>query len=249
MNIIVPLAGEGKRFIEAGFPEKPFVDINGEPLIRRVIESLPSGWQGCKFYFVTRKEYFDRIDKLTENMGLSRTVLSLENTTEGAACTALQVKKHLSIPELSEPLLIVNGDQIVKFSLLNFNTIANLLLSNGNEVAGLIPVFKAAGPKWSYVKLDSYNRVTYVAEKKPVSIWATCGIYFWSKGEAFFDCAENMIENERRVNNEYYIAPVYNEILKYKFIPGTVLALEVEEMISLGTPEDVQDWLLNGDWE
>ena len=50
-----------------------------------------------------------------------------------------------------------------------------------------------------------------------------------------------MIHNERRVNNEYYVAPVYNEIVKYKFKDGMILALEVDSMIGLGTPEEVQN--------
>jgi len=245
MNIIVPLAGEGKRFTDAGYPEKPFVDINGKSMIETVLESLPRPWlEAGVFTFIAKKEYFKRLTNLCKIMGINYQIISTEGTTKGAACSVL-LSSTSSVVELDKPLIIINGDQIVKFSLLNFNTIANQLqLSRyANEVSGVIPVFRATESKWSYVSIDEYNQVREVVEKNPISPWATCGIYYWSRTDAFFECADNMIFNKRMVNNEYYVAPVYNEVIQYGFKNGTVLALEVDEMVSLGTPEDVQKWI------
>jgi len=244
MNIIIPLAGEGKRFTNAGFPEKPFVDINGKSLIETVLSSFPQPWlEVGEFVFVTRKEYVGRLTEICKGMGIHFRMRAVKETTKGAACSVLLAKDFLNPTELEGPLIIANGDQIVKFSLLNFNTMANQLRLGGyaKDVTGVIPVFRASGIKWSYAGLDEFNRVYHVAEKEPISPWATCGIYYWSRTDAFFECAENMIHNERRVNNEYYVAPVYNEIVKYKFKDGMILALEVDSMIGLGTPEEVQN--------
>lgn len=246
MNIIIPIAGEGRRFVDAGYPDKPFVDVKGKPLIEVVLNSLPESWKKqATFTFITRPEHSPRLKPLFKSIGIDYQIVESPTTTKGAACSVLLAKKLILTAAGERPLIIVNGDQIVKFSVLNFNTLANLLRagSYAKEVTGVIPVFKARGPKWSYAELDSMNRVTYVAEKDPISQWATCGIYFWSNTNAFFDCAANMIYNERKVNNEYYVAPVYNEIVKYKFLDGTVLALEVDQMIGLGTPEDVKAYV------
>lgn len=252
MNIIIPLAGDGRRFVEAGFPEKPFVDLDGKTLIQTVLESLPEPWlDKCNFVFVTRKEYTHRIKGIAANMQITCKVVET-GPTKGAACSVLLARNVLSSVKQKSPLVILNGDQIVRFSLLNFNTLANIVTiqtQNLIEVGGVIPVFRATGPKWSYVKLDNYNRVVGVAEKDPVSEWGTCGIYFWTSTETFFECAENMIYNERRVNNEYYVAPVYNEVVKYKIKTGIVLALEVNQMVGLGTPEDVKEYLGRGKCE
>jgi GTP:adenosylcobinamide-phosphate guanylyltransferase len=40
-NIVVPMAGRGSRFTEQGYKDsKPFIDVNGKPMIQRVIENL-----------------------------------------------------------------------------------------------------------------------------------------------------------------------------------------------------------------
>jgi len=243
MNIVIPLAGEGKRFTDAGFPEKPFVDIGGKPLIQVVLESLPELWlDRGKFVFVTRKDYSKRLNTIAKDIGIKAKIVETVPTL-GAACSVLEARSCIDTVAQKNPLLIINGDQIVNFSTFNFNTLANLLTRpDTGEVGGIILVFKAKDNKWSYVELNEYNEVLRVAEKDPISEWATCGIYMWTSTSAFFDCAENMIYNERRVNNEYYVAPVYNEVVKFGLKTGTVLALEVDNMIGLGTPEEVQKY-------
>ena len=40
-NIVIPMAGLGTRFEEKGYTDKkPFIDVNGKPMIQRVIENL-----------------------------------------------------------------------------------------------------------------------------------------------------------------------------------------------------------------
>ena len=40
-NIVIPMAGRGSRFTEQGYTDsKPFIDVNGKPMIQRVIENL-----------------------------------------------------------------------------------------------------------------------------------------------------------------------------------------------------------------
>lgn len=82
--------------------------------------------------------------------------------------------------------------------------------------------------------------VTEVAEKKPISNNATVGIYYWSKGSDYVTFAEQMISKNKRVNNEFYVCPVFNEAIeadkKIKIFP-------IEEMWGLGTPEDLEIFL------
>ena len=49
-----------------------------------------------------------------------------------------------------------------------------------------------------------------------------------------------MIEKDIRVNNEFYIAPVYNELIQSG---GTIIPFYVNKMHGLGTPEDLQNYL------
>ena len=49
-----------------------------------------------------------------------------------------------------------------------------------------------------------------------------------------------MIEGNIRVNNEFYIAPVYNELIKDG---KTLIPFYVDKMNGLGTPEDLEKYL------
>ena len=84
--------------------------------------------------------------------------------------------------------------------------------------------------------------VTQVAEKRPISNIATCGIYWYRRGSDFVKYAKQMIDKEIRVNNEFYIAPVYNELISDG---KTLVPFYVHEMWGIGTPEDLKHFLEN----
>ena len=52
--------------------------------------------------------------------------------------------------------------------------------------------------------------------------------------------AEQMIKKNIRVNNEFYVCPVFNEAIQDK---KKISISKVEEMYGLGTPEDLETFL------
>jgi dTDP-glucose pyrophosphorylase len=108
------------------------------------------------------------------------------------------------------------------------------------EIDGGILTFKASHPKWSYAKIDNSGFVTQVAEKNPISDNATVGIYYWKKGKDYVNFAEEMIEKDIRVNNEFYVCPVYNQAIEKN---KRIKISEVEKMWGIGTPEDLESFL------
>jgi dTDP-glucose pyrophosphorylase len=131
-----------------------------------------------------------------------------------------------------EPLLIANSDQFVDWDSNEF-----LYSCNTDNIDGGILTFNSVHPKWSYAKLDQDGYVTEVKEKAPISNIATVGIYYWRRGSDYVKYAEQMIRNNVRVNNEFYVCPVFNEAIadgkKFK-------VFHVDKMWGLGTPEDLQ---------
>ena len=108
------------------------------------------------------------------------------------------------------------------------------------KIDGGILTFDAIHPKWSYAKVDKNKVVTEVAEKKVISNHATVGVYYWKKGNDFVKYAEKMIQQNIRVNNEFYVCPVFNEAIKDKKI---IKISDVDSMWGLGTPEDLDYYL------
>ena len=115
---------------------------------------------------------------------------------------------------------------------------------NETNADGGILTFKATHPKWSFAKVDDTGLVTEVAEKNPISDNATVGIYYWKRGSDFVKYAEQMIKRDIRVNNEFYVCPVFNQAIedgleiRTKEIPS-------DGMWGLGTPEDLKHYLEN----
>jgi hypothetical protein len=107
---------------------------------------------------------------------------------------------------------------------------------------GGIVTFKATPPKWSFAKINENGLVTEVAEKNPISDNATVGYYFWKHGSDFVKYAEQMIEKNIRVNNEFYVCPVFNQSIEDN---KQIRTFNVDRMWGLGTPEDLKYYLEN----
>ncbi|HAI42199.1 MAG TPA: glycosyl transferase family 2, partial [Maribacter sp.] len=119
-------------------------------------------------------------------------------------------------------MLIANSDQIVNYQKENFKYLTNL-----TNVDAIVWTFNDVHPKWSFVRTNSRGFITEVAEKKPISNIATWGIYWYRKGKDFVNYANQMIAKNIRVNNEFYIAPVYNEMIQ---AGGKIIPFYVNEM-------------------
>lgn len=159
-------------------------------------------------------------------------IIITNEITEGAACTTLLAKNNIN-NEI--PLLIANSDQFIRWNPTNF-----LYAIQEKKADGAILTFTSTHPKWSYVITDEDNYVTNVAEKQVISNIATAGIYWYAKGSEYVKYAEQMILKDIRINNEFYVAPVYNE---YLLNNKKIISFNVDEMWGLGTPEDLEIFL------
>jgi len=218
MKIIVPMAGKGSRFTQQGYDTpKPFLDVHGEPMVVRATEMFA---EYGDLVFLVREEHREMAQDLPGD------VVVVPEVTAGAACTVLLAAEHMR----GEEILIVNSDQIIEYSALQFN-----VLRQQTEVKGIIFVFPCpkGNTKWSYAKMED-SRVVEVAEKQAISDWATSGAYYWRSGDDFIEAARDMILKNIRVNGEFYVCPVYNQF------EGQIVPLEVNKVIQLGTPEEYE---------
>jgi len=234
MKILIPMAGKGKRFEDAGYSfPKPLIDINGKPMIQIIIENLNFP---AEHIFLCQKEHSEKysLKELLDFISPNCKIVQVKGITEGAACTALLAKELINN---DEELIIANSDQWVDWNNQHF-----LSYLRNNDASGGIVTFIATHPKWSFVKINDKNEVLEVAEKRPISNIATVGIYYFKKGKYFVEAAEQMIRKNIRTNNEFYIAPTYNEMIEAK---KKILHYPIAEMRGLGTPEDLTRFLGN----
>jgi hypothetical protein len=130
---------------------------------------------------------------------------------------------------------MANSDQYVEW-----NSNECMYAFTADEIDGGILTFEATHPKWSYARVGTDGFVSEVAEKKVISNEATVGVYYWKKGSDYVKYAEQMIEKNIRVNNEFYVCPVFNEAIG---AGKKIKVKRVENMWGIGTPEDLETFL------
>jgi len=230
-NILIPMAGSGSRFFNAGYKDpKPLINVDGKPMIQKVVENI--GIPG-NYIFIVQAEHYEKYDlqnALTKLVPGCK-IIQVDGVTDGAARTALLAKQFI---DNQRPLIIANSDQLLDWDSSEF---ISQLLEIGSD--GNMALFLANEDKWSYAKIKN-NRIVEVAEKVVISNNASTGIYGWTKGSDYVKYAEEMIYKNIRVNNEFYICPVYNEAIQDN---KRVLPMFVDAMYGLGTPEDLEKFL------
>lgn len=236
INILIPMAGWGSRFSAAGHKDpKPLIDVNGIPMIQCVIKNL--NLNGNFIFLVLREHYEKYYLKYLLPLICDKNnckIIIVDSVTEGACCTALLAKELINN---DNELIIANSDQfILGWMADNFFNYVNI-----KQADGAILTFIDDDSKWSFVRLGkNSNIITEVAEKKQISNIASVGIYYWKKGSDFVNSAEEMIKQNIRVNNEFYIAPTYNILISNN---KKIYNYPIAEMHGLGTPEDLNRFL------
>ena len=163
-------------------------------------------------------------------------LILLDGITEGAACTVLTASELI---DNDDQLMIANSDQYVDINIDDY-----LTASRTGGLDGLIMTMRADDPKWSFVTCDAQGRVTTVVEKQVVSNEATVGIYNFARGSDFVTASKEMIARNERVNGEFYVAPVYNELISQnKYFGIFNIGIEGQGMHGLGTPADLARFL------
>ena len=239
IQVVIPMAGEGSRFQKAGYTvPKPFIDVRGKYMIQWVIDNVKSTKYNLEFIFLCREKHLENNSmSFLDKMGASYKIVPVKTLTEGAACTVLLAKNLLN-PEL--PIVIVNSDQYLEWDADSFYT---SLLNPTYD--GVISTFYSPDPsdtKWSFVELDENTLITKVAEKIWLGPNATTGIYGWKRTSDFILYAEQMIKKNIRVNNEFYICPVYNEAIQDS---KKIRYFECKKLWGLGVPDDLDYFLSN----
>ena len=232
MKVLIPMAGAGSRFEKAGYTfPKPLIEVNGKPMIQLVVENLNIE---AEYVFIVQKEHYDKynLQYLLNLISPDCKIVQVDGITEGAACTTLLAKEYI---DNDDALLIANSDQFVDWNSNEF-----LYSMQAGEVDAGILTFESVHPKWSFAKLDEEGLVCEVAEKKPISNKATVGIYYWKQGSDYVKYAEEMIEKDKRVNNEFYVCPVFNEAIDDGL---RIKTFDIDKMWGLGTPEDLEVFL------
>lgn len=237
LNIVIPMAGRGSRFADAGYKDpKPLISVHGKPMIQVVVENLKPRIPH-RFIFICQRSHIleygleEKLHSYADNVE----VVGIDGITEGQVCTVLKARDLI---DNDEPLMTANSDQYIDFDINDY-----IEHMDSHCLDGLIMTMKADDPKWSYVKCDN-GYVIETAEKKVISDDATVGIFNFCRGSDLVKAADSMIADNIRVNGEFYTCPCYNYLIKDGYKVGTYgIGREYDGMYGIGIPHDLNFFL------
>ncbi len=242
MQVLILMAGAGKRFADAGYAfPKPYIPVDGGIMVEKSAKSLP---QGDPVIFVTRDELRNpQLEERLRREFSSPRILSLSLITEGQAATALCAKPEL---DLERPLLIGACDHQIFYDEARFQK----LTAEDSGVDALIftyrnnPNVRRNPQAYGWVAVDAAGQAYSVSVKKalpgnPLKNHAITGSFWFRKARYFTEQAERMIQENSRINNEFYIDQAMNYLIQAGL---KVQAFEVDAYASWGTPEDLKTY-------
>ena len=225
-NLLLPIAGNGQRFIDAGYSvPKPLIEINGKTILDRSLESVKI--DNCNLIFIIREDHCKEhnLNLVLRSKYKDCKIVIIPGLTDGALSTCLLAKEHI---DNDEPLIIFTPDCYFEPQIDPEKI--------DEELDGMVCVFESDSPAHSYVLLDK-EYVSDIAEKEVISNLAIGGLYYWKKGSNFVKCGSEMIERNERVKGEFYIAPVFNKFIE----KGRHVGIDRNTRHDImGTPEDLE---------
>jgi capsule biosynthesis phosphatase len=236
--IIIPMAGEGKRFKNEGILKPKFmIEVKNKTLFEWSIDSLPINISK-KIIFICLEEHQEKFNVNEFIKGIMNTkypnskyeLIYTKKITGGQVETVLQAK-HLVRPESS--LMIYNIDTYFISTRLK----TKILTMKNRNIDGLLGCFESNDENLSFIKLNEKGFVKEVREKKRISEYASTGLYVFTNAKQFFEAGEEMVGKNIKVKNEYYVSEIYNMLLK----TNAKFEIDmVEEFTPLGTPNDLK---------
>jgi len=213
MNIVVAMAGEGSRFVKQGhlYP-KPLIRTGNTTMIQQVYYSLE--WPNADWHFVVKMQHlrdYPFMKSLLESMG---SITAIEETTRGAAETLQKCKEVMTS---SKPFISVNCDQVFEWDTTSLQN-----KMKENPLHSYITVYPHTDDNrhsFAHTKdgtgQRSKDEVWMCTEKTKKGYGtnnATTGFYHFASGTLYNECCDRLLAKPPEFG-EYYVAPVYNEII------------------------------------
>lgn len=250
MNIIIPMAGAGQRFADAGYTtHKPAImtidrrDGKEYPMVVCATRDLPGVEnEGTNVTYIDRlfhKE--DGVEAVIRKYYPKASFITVKELTEGQACTCLLAKEKI---DNSEPLLIAGCDNgmvmdMEKFEQLTKQCDVIVFTYRHNEAVLAKP------DAYGYMIVDEDDKVIGTSIKKAISEYpmndhAVVATFWFRHGNDFVKATEKMIMENDRVNNEFYV----DQVIKHALELGLdARVFEIERYIGWGTPKDYEDYI------
>ena len=223
MNIIVPMAGMGKRMRPHTLTvPKPLIPIAGKPIVQRLIEDIA---RVCD-------EKIDEVNFIIGNFGeeIEQDLLKIAESVGARGIISYQHEPHGTAHAILCAEESLKGNVIVAFA----DTLFKADFKMDKEKDGIIWVHRIDDPSaFGVVKLDPYGTIIDFAEKPKtfVSDLAIIGIYYFKSGENLKEELQYLLDNDIKHGGEFQLT---DALLNMKNKGMQLTIGKVEEWLDCG---------------
>lgn len=237
MHIVIPMAGVGQRFINAGYKEpKPLIKINNKTIIEHACDIFPTE---TKFTFICNAKHLAETNMREELLLIkpNANVLEIPNHTEGPVYTVLQISDFI---EDDEEVIVNYCDFGIYWDYEDF-----LKHTRERDADGCIVSYKKFHPHMfgstNYaLSTDTEQWMDEIKEKEPIdkemNKYVSNGTYYFKRGSDLKKYSKELMDKKITYNDEYYVSLVYNLLVKDTL---KVSIYDIPHMLQWGIPEDV----------
>lgn len=242
MQLVIPMAGLGKRFQDAGYVvPKPLIPVGGVPMVVGVARRLPPA---SRVVLVCHPEHlaaFPMAETLKRFLP-GAVLVAAPGLTDGQACSVRLAAPHL---DPDEPVLVAACDSTQVYDAERFRA-----LTDDPGTDAVVWTYRGepqvlVRPEWYGWVREEAGRVTAVSVKKPVSAdllsdHVITGTFWFRSARLLVSSIDALVRSGRRVNNEFYLDSVMGTLLDGG---SSVAVFEVDKYIGWGTPADLENYL------
>ncbi|NQT16557.1 MAG: NTP transferase domain-containing protein [Planctomycetes bacterium] len=241
LQIVVPAAGEGRRFADVGYRvPKPLVSAAGVPMVVRAVRDLPPA---DRVVLVVRSEHVrdHQIDRQLEQFFPGCRIVTVEGLTEGQACTVRLAADALH-PDW--PVIVAACDNTHVYDprrlaqLMSDPAVECLIWTYRHDTRVLV-----APEQHGWVRVDG-DRAVEVSCKTPISETplndhVVSGFFSFRTARRMIDAIDAMVQADTRIKGEFYMDVVPNLLIADRL---DVRVFEVQKYVGWGTPRDLDDF-------
>lgn len=247
MNIVIPMAGAGSRFSEAGYTvSKPAIPTYDKrtgkklPMVVCATLDLPGVAQDGENVIYLDRDFHkaNGTEGAIQKTFPQARFITVDHLTEGQACTCLLAEKFINN---DEELLIAGCDNGMEFDRQKFAQYcseADVLVFTYRHNEAVLANPNAYG----WMMVDEQDNIVATSIKKaisdtPMEDHAVVATFWFKKGRVFVEAANKMIAENDRINNEFYVDQAIKHALELGY---KAKVFEIDRYIGWGTPADYE---------
>lgn len=248
MQIIIPMSGVGKRFLEAGYKDpKPLIKVEGKPIVEHVVSMFPGE---TDFTFICNSQHLAETNMKDElkKIAPEGKIIEIPNHKLGPVYAVQCIAESI---DNNKPTIVNYCDFYQSWDWKNFKETVHK-----EDCDGAIPCYSGFHPHligpncYASCKTDEKNYLLEIREKhsftdNKMDCPQSSGTYYFKNGGLVKKYFQQLMDEKIDLNGEYYVSLVYNLLVRDNL---KTLIYFVDQFCQWGTPQDLEEYLYWSDY-